>query len=192
MAIRKLDPRSSDILQFQEAFCRHTSYFVPVEYFRSGDCYAMTRDGKIVAGYCLVHKPAQLLRSVQQIPSFETRLLGSPIPEKLAEFTGYFIDEKRGAVLFTAHLVWTIFFHKAKRFVYSYPVSQKGLQRYYGQGDPVRIYSGPPEKLAGHLEEMEPENVEILTKRGIFKIFWYRTKRTFRSRHGKRTRARRT
>jgi hypothetical protein len=69
----------------------------------------------------------------------------------------------------------TIIFHEAETFVYSYPVSNKALGKYYGRGDPCRIYTGIPRPLEGHKEGMESEHVEVLTKFGIFKVFMHRT-----------------
>lgn len=139
----------------------------------------MIQGGKMTAGYCLVHLPVHRLRSILQIP-FCHQLFGDDDFENVAEFTGYFITDKTYGVLFTLHLVLTILFHKANKFVYSYPVSQSGLGRYYGKGNPLRIYCGPPDHLEGHSGKMESENVEILTKMGIIKIFLNRTKKFIR------------
>jgi hypothetical protein len=157
---------------------------VPIDYFKSGDCYALFVDGTLTGGYCLVHRPLFNLRSVIQIPDYY-RLVNHKMLQEAAEFTGYFINSKRYAFFFTLHLVMTIIFHEAKTFVYSYPVSNRALGKYYGRGDPCRIYTGAPRHLEGHKEVMEPEHVEVLTKFGIFKVFMHRTiKFLKRGRHG--------
>lgn len=159
---------------FHSLFCDEISYNIPLEYFRSGDCYALFVGGKMTGGYCLVHLPAYRLRSIEQIPHNEIFWM-NPKYINMAEFTGYFIKEKRYGFLFTLHLVKTILFHKADWFVYSYPVSQKALGRYYGKGRPIRLFVGPPEQLEGHTSKMESESVELLTKTGIVRIFLHRT-----------------
>lgn len=142
--------------------------------------------GKMTCGYCLVYRPMFNLRSVIQIPD-HWYLSNHRLLQDAAEFTGYFINNKKYAFFFTLHLVMTIIFHKAKTFVYSYPSAHRALGKYYGTGDPCRIYSGVPEALEGHKENMEPENVEVLTKFGVFKIFYHRTVKFLRGRfNGKR------
>jgi hypothetical protein len=137
----------------------------------------------MTAGYCLVHLPIHRLRSVIQIPYCHI-YFGEQWLKNTAEFTGYFITGKKYGFFFTLHLVLTILSHKADRFVYSYPVAQKGLARYYGWGSPTRLYSGPPEPLDGHTGDMKSEHVEVLTKWGIVKIFLNRTKKLLRRGRG--------
>ena len=167
------------VQDFQKAFNTVLGYStVPLEYFMSGECYGMFIDGKLVAGFCLV--PGFLnLRAVMQLPEAEiVNLAYSPMSDHLADFTGYFLLKDTSwlnAFRFTVYLVKTCVRSPYKHFIYSYQVNEVKLGRYYAAGDPKRIYTGIPEHLDGHGENMEPEHVEILTKWGIVKIFLRRT-----------------
>ena len=176
-----------DIEKFHELFCKKIDYEIPLTYFKKGSCYGMfvkkvekTGFGDLawhdlVGGFCLVHDIPSKLRSIKQIP------LEEPLKElptsKTAEFTGYFLLDKKHGLYFTLNLVRVILGHKAKKFVYSYPVSQKRLGKYYSYGNPDKLYTGVPRRLTGHSENMEAEHVEALTKWGIVKIFLARTYR---------------
>lgn len=174
LIIKKLDNKE-EIHDFSEKFCDLISYSIPESYFLSGSCYALVIDGMIKAGYCLVDLPLYNLRSINQVPKEQLSLVPQDLLCDLCEFTGYFILDKKYGLLFTAHLVKTILFHSKKKFVYSYPVDQKNLGKYYGYGNPYRIYTGKPERLDGHTDDMDEEHVEILSKHGICKIFLRRT-----------------
>lgn len=181
ITIRKLSPYpASDILLFQKTFNGILGYStVPYAYFASGDCHAMFDGERIVAGFCLV-KGFHDLRAIQQLPQDKIRWLEEHhryMVNSLADFTGYFITNKKYGLKFTIYLVKTCLFHKCKYFIYSYLVTEYGLERYYGSGKPLRVHTGEPEHLSGHHAVMEPEHVEILSKWGIVRIFIYRTKR---------------
>jgi len=178
------------IERFKNIFCSKISYDIPSTYFKKGECYALIEDEKvitsegtvnkirIVGGFCLVHDLPWKLRSIKQIPEDMLHLATRDLPTlKTAEFTGYFLNDKKYGLLFTSHLVKTCLLHKASRFVYSYPISQTGLEKYYSKGKPGRLYSGQPAKLQGHKDGMEDENIEVLTRWGIIKIFLARTLR---------------
>jgi len=176
------------IERFKNAFCSRISYDIPSTYFKKGECYALLEDEKtitsegtmnrirIVGGFCLIHDLPWKLRSIKQIPEDAFLQATRDLPTlKTAEFTGYFLNDKKYGLLFTSHLVKTCLLHKASRFVYSYPTRQTGLEKYYSKGKPRRLYSGLPAKLPGHKDKMEDENVEVLTRWGIIKIFMART-----------------
>ena len=163
------------LADFHKKFCLGIKYEVPINYLRSGNCYGLFVDDKIVAGICSVHQHALYPRSLKQIPCFSYISYKKDFILSLAEITGYFIEDKAYAFRFTMHLFRIFLFHPAKNFVYSYPVDQKRLSKYYAKGKPITIYSGKPVKIEGHPDDLPPENVEILTKWGIFRIFLHRT-----------------
>jgi hypothetical protein len=165
---------------FHEKFCNKISYEVPIGYFKSGECYGLYVGKDVVAGFCIVRLPAFDLRSLKQVPFFSPLFYKGEFIYNIAEFTGYFIDSKTYAFRFTVNLVKTIILCPAKYYVYSYPVYQRGLSQYYAKGKPIQIYSGRPKKLDGHPDNLPAESVEVLTKWGIFMIFWYRTKKYLR------------
>jgi len=173
---------SWEVEAFQKEFNSVLGYStVPLEYFESGDCFAMLIDYKIVAGFCLV-SGFDHLRSAQQLPDHireDFRKNYPDVVDNLADFTGYFINTKNKlyGALFTTYLVFICALYPKKYFIYSYLISETRLGRYYGSGDPIKVYTGKPEHLEGHHENMEEEHVEILSKFGIFKIFVYRTKK---------------
>lgn len=177
--LRQLKKNSTEIEMFHKQFCSKIKYEVPYEYFNEGDCFGILFKGRLVGGFCLVNAPPLHLRSLIQIPDivFNWYLYDSHIYD-VCEFTGYFIEDKRFGLLFTMYLVWVILTYNAKQFVYSYPVSQKGLEQYYRKGKPIRLYTGFPATLEG-VPGVEKEHVELLTKWGIVKIFLFRTLRYF-------------
>lgn len=188
--LKRLERNSPEIQEFHDRFCEGVKYDIPVGYFNKGDCFTMTVRGKMVAGFCLVNEPPLNLRSLRQIEDIVRRwhIYENTITD-VCEFTGYFIEDKRFAFFFTLYLVWSVLWCNAKQFVYSYPVSQKSLERYYSYGKPLRLSTGIPEHLK-HLPGIEEEHVELLSKWGIVKIFLHRTRRYFlRSYYGKRTRS---
>lgn len=168
----------SDIELFHKLSTKNIKYEIPITYYTKGTCYGFYRNGILVGGFCLIHDFPAYLRSFQQIPvDLDDELLVKSGMEMLntVEFTGYFLTDKTNGLYFTYHLVKTIFNHRATRFIYSYPISQVALERYYSKGHPVRLYTGKPSYLPGHLPNMEAEHVEVLSKWGIFKIFLSRT-----------------
>ena len=180
-SVRFQKVRSEDrLMEFHRKFCNHIEYQVPLEYFEKGSCYALIVNGEIVAGFCLVYRPANELRSLQQVPYFCHTLYKDEFVYRVAEFTGYFIDKKSYAFKFTMNLVRIVLLSPAHYFVYSYPVDQKRLGKYYAKGKPIRIYSGKPRRLEGHPEGLDEERVEVLTKWGIVRIFLHRTRKYLR------------
>jgi hypothetical protein len=173
-----------EIHHFQKTFNAILGYSnVPLEYFSEGDCHAMFDGDKMVAGFCLV-KGFLNLRAIKQLPRSRIEWLikhRGYMAKSMADFTGYFITNKKYGLKFTIYLVKTCLFHPCNYFVYSYLVTEYGLEKYYGSGKPLRVHTGEPEHLPGHHETMEPEHVEILSKWGIVRIFEYRTKRWIRS-----------
>ena len=180
-SIKKLK-KMEDIILFQKTFNDILGYStIPYVYFKSGECHAMFDGDKMVAGFCLV-KGFYNLRAIKQLPLEKMNWLRQKYPRmltRMADFTGYFITDKKYGIPFTLYLVKTCLLHSCWYFIYSYLVTEYGLERYYGSGNPLRIHTGKPEHLDGHHENMEEEHVEILSKWGIVKIFWYRTKRMF-------------
>ena len=175
--LKRLERNSLEVQDFHDKFCKKIKYDIPTDYFNTGDCFGMYVDALLVGGFCLVDAPPLHLRSITQIQDV---LYNWHTYDKIlydaCEFTGYFLDGKKFGFVFTMYLVWTVLFYRAKQFVYSYPVSHKGLERYYGHGNPIRIHTGIPSHQEG-IKGAEREHVEVLTKWGIVKIFLCRTLR---------------
>ncbi len=173
-----------DIMKFQRTFNKILGYSsIPYSYFKSGDCHAMFDGKRMVAGFCLVRGFSNL-RAIQQLPKEKVDWLAREhghMVGSMADFTGYFITDKKYGLKFTIYLVKTCLFHPCRYFVYSYLVTETGLEKYYGSGKPLRVHTGKPEHLSGHHESMDEEHVEILSKWGIVRIFLYRTKRWIKS-----------
>jgi hypothetical protein len=175
-----------DIVEYTKIFNKSIGYSnVPWEYHASGDVYALIVNKQMVAGFVLV--PGYFnLRSVLQMPQIQIKSFykfKKYVATNLCDQCGYFINTTSfwQGLLFTFYMVLVCMFYKKRYFIYTYPVQDVGLERYYGQGKPLRVHTGKPEKLPGHGEHMESEHVEILTWCGICKIFWYRTKRALRA-----------
>lgn len=187
--LKLLEKNTKEIQEFHDKFCAKICYDIPVGYFNKGDCYALFYKEQLAAGFCLVNAPPLHLRSIIQIPDilYNWHVYEDYIYD-ICEFTGYFIENKKLAFIFTLYLVWTVIWYNSRQFVYSYPISQRGLERYYSRGNPLRIYTGYPKTLEG-MQGVEKEHVEILTKWGIVKIFLFRTLRYFSRRYyGKKSR----
>lgn len=174
----------NDIKLFQETFNTVLGYSsVPYSYFLDGECHAMFDGERMVAGFCLVRGFSHL-RSIQQLPQEKIDWISQNhgyMTRRLADFTGYFIKNKKYGLKFTIYLVKTCLLHPCRYFVYSYLVTEYGLERYYGSGRPLRVHTGRPQHLPGHHDDMAEEHVEILSKLGIVRIFLYRTRRWIQS-----------
>lgn len=176
-----------DYLSFEKAFADEMAYTVPASFLKKGTTWAVWRrdkrgKGAWVSGYALVDKYP--LRSLQEIP--EDKMLPEWNFKHIGEFTAFWIskkykDTKYFAFFFTAHMIWKTFIHPSKYYIYSYPISEEKLGDYYAKGHPLRIYSGPINRLEGHAENPEPEHIELLTTWGIWKIFFYRCWKYFRT-----------
>jgi hypothetical protein len=170
-----------DYIWFTKLFNRAIGYSnVPWEYYASGKMYAATDEKcRMIGGFVLV--PGYFnLRSILQMSPERVKSFYEERPDianNLADLTGYFILRPNLAFKLTLWLTIICLFYHKKYFVYTYPISDTALEQYYGEGKPIRIHTGVPERLLGHSEHMESEHVEILTKLGIVKIFYYRTKR---------------
>jgi hypothetical protein len=154
---------------------------VPWQYYASGKIYAFMH-GKTIKGGLVLIPGYWNLRSILQMP-VETQVtfyaLNPEIANNLCDNTGYFILNLplKYSVLFAIRLFFVVLFYPKKYHVYTYPVSDKALEKYYARGNPIRIYSGKPQHLPGHHASMESENVEIISRWGLLKIFFFRTKK---------------
>ena len=173
-----------EIQKFVAAFSKQIEYEIPYQYFLDEEVWAMMQGSKIVGGFAFVSK--KVPRSLAQIPgSFvhnrqlytDKQVIDLP---SVAEVTGYWMAQKRGALIFTLWFVLRAFLHRASYFVYSYPVSQKKLGYYYSTAKPLVLYRGVAKKLPGHPEEMEAESVEMITAFGVLKIFLHRVGKVLR------------
>jgi hypothetical protein len=128
----------------------------------------------MAAGFCLRNAPPLHLRTIVHIPDILFnwhRYEG--LFDDLCEVTGQFVEDKRFCFILALYFLWTVLFYKARQFVYSYSVSQQGLEHYCSKGKPVRLHTGIPIYLQG-IKGVEAEHVEMVTKAGIYKIFLYR------------------
>lgn len=178
--VKKLET-TEEIIEFTRIFNRVIGYSnVPWQYHASGECYALINNGKMEAGFCLI--PGWFnLRAVLQMPEEKQRAFydNDKMTRNLCDLTGYFINGAsfyRGLV-FTLFLVMKCLLYKKKYFIYTYPEHEHGLEKYYAKGNPKRIHTGIPVKLSGHSDNMESEHVEVLTRLGVCRIFYCRTKR---------------
>lgn len=176
-----------DIIEYTVIFNRAIGYSnVPWTYHASGDVYALWVDGKIRAGFVLV--PGYYnLRAILQIPEEKIIAMDKTCPKltrNMCDHCGYFINTTNfwHGVLFTFYMSVICTFYRKRYFTYTYPVHDKALEKYYANGDPMRIHSGIPVHLPGHGEDMEAEHIEVLTRWGAWKIFFYRFKRAYKAR----------
>jgi hypothetical protein len=183
--IKKLKT-AEEFIEYTKLFNQAIGYSnVPWQYYASGDVYALIVNNKMQAGFVLI--PGYFnLRSILQIPDeIQVKYFNEnpKIALHLCDNTGYFINTVSfwQGIIFTLFLTIICLFYREKYFVYTYPVTDVALQKYYGSGNPIRIHTGIPEHLPGHSDHMESEHVEILSKLGIIKIFIYRTKRILRA-----------
>lgn len=190
-SIRRLT-KASDLISYMNAFMEQIHYVIPWQILIGEEVWALYEGDKIVGGFAFVSKG--MPRSIQQIPE-ELRGTFSKgciriskdlvINEKdVAEITGYWLSSKKNAGIFTVWFVLRALLHSCKYFVYSYPVSQRKLGKYYNSANPIVLYRGEPLKLRGHVDNMEPESVELITAFGVFKIFCYRVKTIIRKKLG--------
>ena len=98
-----------ELQKFVAAFTKQIEYEIPLNYFMDEEVWVLLQDHKIVGGFAFVHKTVP--RSLQQIPRIvmgKESILYFPkiyIPRKeAAEITGYWLEQKKGALLFTLWL----------------------------------------------------------------------------------------
>ena len=169
MKVRKINV-FYEFFKFSWAFGKTIGYYIPDEYFFGQNVWGLFEyDESVVGGFALVNREQ---RVIDELPDdFDKEKLRNTC----TEITGYFIKQKKGSFKLTCRLLIEVLKNDRNKFIYAYPVSNKALQKYYGYGKPKLIFSGYPKKLHGHKDDMEEQNVEILTKFGVFKIFFYRT-----------------
>lgn len=156
--------------KFAKEFQKDMGYEVPANFLRKGKLFIVINpEGEYVGGFAFVAKHP--LRSLEEIPP------SYPIfadPQQVGEVTAVWLKDKAYGFQWSIHFVIQAILSPIKYFVYSYPISEVQLGKYYAAGDPFCIYKGPIVRLPGHNENPEPESVEILTTYGIFKIAVYR------------------
>lgn len=173
--------KDPDKLGLWEAFCHLTGYNIPSSYFLSADCYGIKHKGKYVGGFIIHQDILFRLRAFNEIPKDNLEKINiEKYIHTTADLTGYFITSKKHGFALTCCFVLSVMTHRAKHFIYSYDTDNKRLERYYGNGKPVRLYSGIPALIEGYSSPQPPVNVEILTKFGIFRIFLNRTLKMLR------------
>lgn len=155
---------TAELLRFRNLIHRQD---LPMKYLHMGTCYGFFKDNNLIAGYCLVHAPLDILSVVTQIPKHLRNNLRNEDPFNYVEFTGYFLNTKKYARIAKLHLFINLIFNKAANIVYSYPTEQTKTEEFFRTGNPLRLYCGVPESI------YLPINVEIISKWGICKIVLY-------------------
>lgn len=159
--------KSANFLALQ--FKKVSTVDIPYSYLAKGRPFVfLDSKDRVVGGFAIIDKKP--FRTIEQIPL----KIYAPIKAE-NEITAYFIADKKYGFAVTLRLVLEVLKSKGP-FVYSYDLINKSLQRYYALGDPELVYSGPVKNLPG-MEGLHYENVEILTKLGIVKLFIKRTLR---------------
>jgi hypothetical protein len=155
-----------DIDKYSREFKQDMGYEVPSDFLQKGHLYAVvTPEKKYVGGYAFVDKHP--LRSLQQIPTEDPSFY-----EKwnVGELTAVWLKDKTYGLVWSLMFVYHALRHPTKYWVYSYPISEVRLGKYYAMARPLYIYKGPIVRLEGHLENPEPESIEIITTWGVAKI----------------------
>lgn len=157
---------------FTKTFERIDGHCIPQGYLFSKDSRtfgAYDSREKLLGGFCLVKGNSGHdlfnLRTVKQARlKFSKRV-------KLTEITAYFMVDKKCGLKLTMRLVFEVLKNTSNFFIYSYNTSNKKLESYYETGKPFRLFSG----YIYYNNCYSIENVEILSKIGIIKIFLNRT-----------------
>lgn len=160
--------RSPELLSM--SFFRYSGSSIPSSYLSNGRSFLFMRGSVILGGFAIIDNSP--FRTISQIPID----ISSNIAKN--EITAYFIADKKYGVIITAKLIIEVLKSKGP-FVYSYDVSNIKLEKYYMVGRPYRVYSGMVNNLQG-MSGIHFENVEILTKRGILRLFTNRTMKGFK------------
>lgn len=162
--------------KYAQEFKKDMGYEVPSNFLQKGHLYAVVNpDNKYVGGYAFVNEHP--LRSLQQIPEGY-----SPFYENcyVGEVTAVWLRDKTYGLVWSLMFVYHAIRHPAKYWVYSYPISEVRLGKYYAAANPLYLYKGPIVKLEGHPENPEPESIEMITTWGIAKIAWSRNIKYFK------------
>jgi hypothetical protein len=155
---------------FARDFKNDMGYEVPSSFLQKGKLWAVLNpDGQYVGGFALVTEHP--LRSLEEIPPSYPLYLDS---ETVGEVTAVWLKDKYYGLPWSLVFVYQVLISPVKYWVYSYPISEERLGKYYAAGDPFCLYRGPIVRLEGHPENPEPESVEILTAWGVAKIAIHR------------------
>lgn len=155
---------------FANAFKKDMGYEVPANFLKKGKLWAVINPkGEYVGGFAFVAKHP--LRSLEEIPPTYPIYLD---PSLVAEVTAVWLKDKYYGFMWSLHFIYQAYRFPAKYFVYSYPISEVKLGKYYEKADPLCIYKGPIVRLEGHLENPEDESVEVITAWGVVKIALHR------------------
>lgn len=167
---------------FLEAFYHASGFEIETSYLNNkrADTYALFYKGDIVGGFVLIKSwPFGVIR---QIPSESGKPSDNFSLRLVNELTCYFINHPELGFKLTLALLVAIVTSRAKWFIYSYETKKRHLERYYSAGKPIRFYSGPVlDRATGYQTFLkEHENVEILSKVGILRIFLSRNFKMFK------------
>jgi len=174
---------------FEQEFAKDMGYVVPASFLKTGRLWAVLNPKKeYVGGYALIQKHP--VRSLQEIPNGYVSIRDGKVTEwkyqppnfdlkgninKIGEFTCIWLKDKTFGLGLSLHIAWQLLITRGtKWWVYSYPISEIGLGKYYAKGKPIYLYVGPIVRLEGHPENPEDESVELLSNWGVFKIVMYR------------------
>ena len=164
MKVRRLKYRE-DFEQYAFDFNSICNSRIPWYYFSNSQTWGLfDSDGLLRGGFTIVDGD-QKLRVLNQLPTFFWAIW----EKNVSELTGYFIKGNKGRLKLKTMFFLQCLLHKKNKFIYSYDKENQKLENYYSYGNPIRIFSG-------YLNYDEPvfsfkeENVEIITKFGIFLI----------------------
>jgi len=167
--IRRLKTKG-EYKSFAAEFKKDMGYEVPYTFLQKGKLWAVINpEGNYVGGWALVAEHP--LRSIQEIPPSYPLYLD---PKQVGEVTAVWLKDKCYGLPWSIMFCYTVLVSPIKYWIYSYPISETKLGNYYAAGDPLCLYKGPIVRLEGHLENPEPESVEILPPLGIVKIAIHR------------------
>jgi hypothetical protein len=172
-----------DLISFNDAIENNLGFRYPIYYLTASHCYGIKRSGRYVAGFIL-HDDYRTMRVLCQISPIDRtevmrKLIFSGHANRLTEYTGYFIEDKKIGFIFTLIMI-LIAIKKGSNFLYSFDRSNIKLADYYAPGSPFIVYRGQVkydiEKPNGQTQYTTGfEQIEVITQVGIIKIFVSRT-----------------
>jgi hypothetical protein len=177
-------------ISLSSGFLAKSGTLIPWKYLQQGRCFVWyDNKGDFAGGFAIIERAhfrtilhggfaiieIAHFRTILQIPHAARKKLRT---HPNAEITAYFINNKSFGLRITLRLIIEVLKTDGKKFVYSYDRDNRKLGKYYAMGSPIRLYSGYVRNLEG-MTGKHIENVEILTKGGILKLFMKRTIKEF-------------
>lgn len=165
MKVRRLSKKNCERVTYCYLFNSICETNIPIEYFENSETWGLfDKQNNLCGGFTIVSKN---MRVINQLPS----VLKNAYKNNVSELTGYFLKSKNGRFKLKFMFFLRCFLHHKNRFIYAYDVDNTKLGKYYSYANPVRVFSGyliyPKDEKT---KEIKKENVEIITKFGIFLI----------------------